>query len=247
METLRHIGLEVATQQTRSRFAIDGRLPTDSIVVVRSPAMGASVVLSFDSVGKRFDERVIFRGVSGRAEPARVLVITGPNGSGKSTLLSILCGLQRPTRGTVRYQRGDVEVPRALWRTMLGVVAPAMSVYEELTGLENLRFFARVRGLTVDEAFLEGCLETVGLDPRRRTVARGYSTGMQQRLKIAQAMLHDPAVLFLDEPGSNLDPAGQDWLEDWVAERAEGGATVVLATNDRREMEWGRDRVVLGA
>jgi ABC-type multidrug transport system ATPase subunit len=120
-------------------------------------------------------------------------------------------------------------------------------VYEELTGLENLRFFARVRGLTVDEAFLEGCLETVGLDPRRRTVARGYSTGMQQRLKIAQAMLHDPAVLFLDEPGSNLDPAGQDWLEDWVAERAEGGATVVLATNDRREMEWGRDRVVLGA
>jgi heme exporter protein A len=206
-----------------------------------------SVRISFESVGKRFDQRVIFRAVSGVAEPGRVLVISGPNGSGKSTLLSILCGLQRPTRGNVRYLRGEVEVPRGLWRTMLGVVAPAMSVYEELTGLENLRFFARVRSLAVDEALLLRCLETVGLDPRRNTVVRGYSTGMQQRLKIAQAMLHEPAVLYLDEPGSNLDPAGQDWLEGWVADRAAEGVTVVLATNDRREMEWGDDRVALGA
>lgn len=207
--------------------------------------MAGAVQISFDSVGKRFDERIVFRDVTGEALPGRILVITGPNGSGKSTLVSILCGLQRPTRGRVTYREGDAELSRSVWRTRLGVVAPAMAVYEELTGIENMRFFARVRGLRLAEAELAACLETVGLDPARTTTARGYSTGMQQRLKIAQAMLHDPPVLFLDEPGSNLDPSGQDWLEGWVAERVAAGATVVLATNDRREMDWGTDRVVL--
>ena len=104
-----------------------------------------------------------------------------------------------------------------------------------------------MRGLDVDDAIVRGHLQTVGLDPDRRTTARGFSTGMLQRLKIAQAMLHDPPVLVLDEPGSNLDPAGQDWLEGWVRARAEAGGTIVLATNDRREMEWGTRRVALGA
>jgi ABC-2 type transport system ATP-binding protein len=85
----------------------------------------------------------------------------------------------------------------------------------------------------------------VGLDPDRRTIVRGYSTGMVQRLKIAQAMLHDPAVLFLDEPGSNLDPTGQDWLEEWVGSVVLDRHTVILATNDRREMGWGTHRVDL--
>jgi ABC-type multidrug transport system ATPase subunit len=69
---------------------------------------------------------------------------------------------------------------------------------------------------------------------------------MAQRLKIAQAMLHEPVVLFLDEPGSNLDPEGQDWLEGWVQSEKERGTAIVLATNDRREMEWGGQRVALG-
>ena len=76
-------------------------------------------------------------------------------------------------------------------------------------------------------------------------MARGFSTGMQQRLKIAQAMLHAPPALFLDEPGSNLDPSGQDWLESWVLEQKKAGTTIVLATNDRREMTWGDHNVAL--
>ena len=127
----------------------------------------------------------------------------------------------------------------------MGVVAPAMAVYEELTALENLGFFVRVRGLSVGLEQQRRLLERVGLDPDRTTPVRGYSTGMAQRLKIAQALLHSPEVLFLDEPGSNLDPAGQDWLEGHVAELIEAGRTIVLATNDRREMEWGARRVAL--
>jgi len=208
--------------------------------------MGAAVTLRFEKLAKRYDLRVVFKGVSGVAEPGEVLVVAGPNGSGKSTLVAILCGLLRPTRGVVEYENagGDV-IPREQWRRHIGVVAPSLAVYEELTGLENLRFFGRLRGLEELETRCRECLEEVGLDPERRTPVRGYSTGMTQRLKIAQAMLARPPVLFLDEPGSNLDPSGQDWLETWVESSVEQGRTIVLATNDRREMSWGRRRVAL--
>ncbi len=203
--------------------------------------------IEFSEVAKRFDERVVFRSVSGVAEPGQVLAVTGPNGSGKSTLLTILCGLLRPTRGEVRYldlDGGEV-VARDDWKRVLGVVAPAMSLYEELDAMENLQFFERVRGLEKVEGRCRACLQVVGLDPSRRTPVGGYSTGMHQRLKIAQSMLHDPQVLFLDEPGSNLDPEGRDWLEGWVRDSVASGRTVILATNDPREMEWGSHRVAL--
>jgi len=208
--------------------------------------VSGGISISFEDVAKRYDMRVVFRSVSGEAGPGEVLVITGPNGSGKSTLLAILCGLLRPTRGTVRYlPRDGGEIPRADWGRHLGVVAPAMAVYEELTALENLQFYARVRGLALRRDACRDSLEQVGLDPDRTTPVRGFSTGMAQRLKIAQALLHTPEVLFLDEPSSNLDPTGQDWLEGHVRDLVDGGRTIVLATNDRREMTWGSRRVAL--
>jgi len=208
--------------------------------------MSNGISISFSDVAKRYDLRVVFRGVSGEAEPGEVLVITGPNGSGKSTLLAILCGLLRPTRGEVRYRwHGGEDLPRDSWGRHLGVVAPSMAVYDELTALENLRFYARVRGLARKDSDHRALLERVGLDADRSTPVRGYSTGMAQRLKIAQALLHDPEVLFLDEPSSNLDPAGQDWLEGHVRDLVAEDRTVVLATNDRREMTWGSRNVLL--
>jgi len=209
-------------------------------------AVKDGIRIVFSDVAKRFDERVIFRSISGEVSPGEVLTITGPNGSGKSTLVAILCGLLRPTRGTISYLREDGEqIDRPDWRFELGVVAPSMAVYEELDAMENLRFFARVRGMGHANDRCRACLERVGLDPDRRTVARGFSTGMLQRLKIAQAMLHEPSVLLLDEPGSNLDPSGRDWLERWVRETVESDRTLVLATNDEREMEWGTGNVAL--
>jgi heme exporter protein A len=208
--------------------------------------MSGGISIKFSDVAKRYDMRVVFRGVSGEAEPGEVLVITGPNGSGKSTLLAILCGLLRPTRGEVRYRwHGGEDLPRDTWGRHLGVVAPSMAVYDELTALENLRFYARVRGLARQDSDHRALLERVGLDPDRSTPVRGYSTGMAQRLKIAQALLHDPEVLFLDEPSSNLDPAGQDWLEGHVRSLVAEDRTIVLATNDRREMTWGSRNVSL--
>jgi ABC-type multidrug transport system ATPase subunit len=208
-------------------------------------AMADGIRISFSDVAKRYDLRVIFKAISGEAVPGGVLVITGSNGSGKSTLLSILCGLLRPTRGDILHMRGETEIPRENWRLHLGVVAPSMAVYEELDAMENLRFFARVRGLGSSEDRCREGLRAVGLDPDRRTLVRGFSTGMAQRLKIAQALLHEPSVLVLDEPGSNLDPAGKEWLEGHVRGLAAAGTTIVLATNDPREMKWGNRHVAL--
>ncbi len=208
--------------------------------------MPSPVRIAFRDLAKRYDSRVVFKAVSGDALPGEVLVITGPNGSGKSTLVRILCGLLRSTRGEVGLERGRRRtLARADWRHHLGIVAPAMAVYEELGAMENLAFFARVRGMGQARDRCRECLEKVGLDPARTTPVAGFSTGMTQRLKIAQAMLHDPAVLMLDEPGSNLDPSGQDWLESYTRDAAAGGRTVILATNDRREMQWGSRRVEL--
>ncbi|MCP4895815.1 MAG: ABC transporter ATP-binding protein [bacterium] len=209
-------------------------------------SMTEAVRLEFVDVAKRYDMRVIFKGISGAVQSGEILLLTGPNGSGKSTLVAILCGLLRPTRGHVRYMMDDVELSRSDWRRHLAVVAPSMSLYEELDAMENLRFFATVRGLADVEELCRECLDEVGLDPERKTPVRGFSTGMVQRLKIAQAMLHEPEVLFLDEPGSNLDPSGQDWLASWVKRVSRAGTTIVLATNDRQEMEWGDRRVALG-
>jgi ABC-type multidrug transport system ATPase subunit len=203
------------------------------------------VTVSFSGITKRYGGRTVLRDVSGSAAPGQTLAIVGPNGAGKSTLLGILCGLVRPTRGSVRYRDDDGEIPRARWRSRAGVATPAMSVYRELDGMENLRFFARVRGLSLTDDELAARFRTVGLEPSRRTLVSGYSTGMQQRLKLALAWLHEPDVLLLDEPGANLDVGGRDWLETTVMGLVASGATVVVATNDQREAAWGDEHVEL--
>lgn len=210
-----------------------------------SPVAGLRV--EFDRIVKRFAGRSVLSGIGGRLDSGQVLVIAGPNGSGKSTLLNILAGLLRPSRGEVRYiGPAGQTIPRSGWFAHLGVAAPDMNCYDELTGLENLAFFARLRGCTRDSAALTALGERLGLAKRdqQRPVAT-YSSGMKQRLKLMQAVLHQPAVLLLDEPGSNLDADGHARIAELVAELRTGTA-VAVATNDPREMVWGDERIELG-
>jgi len=205
-----------------------------------------AVRIDFDRVVKRFGARRVLPGVSGSLAPGRLVVVTGPNGSGKSTLLNILSGQTRPSAGTVRYTDGGSELDRRAWFSRLGVAAPDMAVYEELSALENLSFFARLRGLRPTESELSGLLSRLGLDERdqRRRVAT-YSSGMRQRVKLAQAVVHEPPVLLLDEPSSNLDEAGHATVAA-IVERFRGRAAVAVATNDPREVAWGDERIDLG-
>ncbi len=204
------------------------------------------VRVDFDRIVKRFGSRTVLVNVSGSIRPGAVVVVTGPNGSGKSTLLNILAGALRASSGSVRFRDGDTEVERTRWFECLGVAAPDMAVYDELSALENLRFFARLRGVDATEDRLASVMERLGLAARdqRRLVAT-YSSGMKQRVKLAQAVIHEPPVLLLDEPSSNLDQAGHEAVADLVARFRARGA-VAVATNDPREVAWGDAQIQLG-
>lgn len=207
--------------------------------------MGGSRV-EFSGITKRFGPRAVLRGVSGQAKSGQVLAVTGPNGSGKSTLLNILAGLLRPTKGQIRYWEDGHELPRERWHRVLGVCAPDMAVYEELSALENLAFLARLRGLATKEEDLRQLLLGLGLAAADLSRPVGhFSSGMLQRVKLAQALVHRPRVLLLDEPSSNLDAAGHRILAEIVQE-LKREAAVVVATNDPREVAWGDEVLELG-
>jgi len=204
------------------------------------------VRIEFERLAKRFGTRTVLSSISGTVEPGRVLVVAGPNGSGKSTLLNLLAGALRPSAGSIRYRNETGDVDRSRWFEHTGMAAPDMAVYEELSALENLRFFSHLRGVETDDARLGAVLSDLGLLPRdqRRQVAT-YSSGMKQRVKLAQAVVHDPPILLLDEPSSNLDEAGHGAVAALVARARERGA-VVVATNDPREVAWGDAQIQLG-
>ncbi len=201
--------------------------------------------LHVTDLGKRYGPRIVFRGIELRASSGRVLVVTGPNGSGKSTLLRCLAGLERPDRGEVRWKQGQEVWTARQRRTRMGFLSPELALYDELTGLENLRFFARMRGVRPGVGELEALLERVGLGGRGTDRLGGYSSGMRQRLKWAFALMHTPDALLLDEPGVTLDAKGFALAGELVAEARERGAVVIIATNDTREMEMGDEHYAI--
>jgi heme exporter protein A len=207
---------------------------------------GCLVRLSLEGVSKRFGRRRVFDGLTVAVDQGEVLVVTGANGSGKSTLMLVIAGLLRPTRGRVVATLNGKPLPAEDRRVWLGMVSPDLTLYPELTGLENLRFFERVRGRVPRDGELNALLERVGLSGRGEDLVRTYSSGMRQRLKYAFALAHAPKVLLLDEPTANLDVSGVSMVEEVIAEQRRRGV-LVLATNEPEEVRHGDRRVALGA
>jgi heme exporter protein A len=201
--------------------------------------------LELIDIAADYGARRVFAGVSLALQHGDTLVVAGHNGSGKSTLLRLLCGLQRPTAGRVVYHAGGARYAPDAARPLVGWVAPDLQLYRELTALENLRFFAQVRGLRRTTAELEALLDAVELGGRGHDLLAAYSSGMAQRLRYAYALLHAPPVLLLDEPTATLDERGAALVERVVVRQRERGITVV-ATNDPRELRWGDHVLRLG-
>lgn len=194
--------------------------------------------LHLDHVCKRYGDRVVLSNVCARVRSGEALAVTGPNGSGKSTLLGIIAGLLAPDRGGVRFVRNGRELPAEERRRFLALVAPDLTLYPELTALENLEFFARVRGLPWRRADGEALLDRVGLAGRGDDLTGTFSSGMRVRLKYAAALQIAPAVLLLDEPTAMLDTEGAAIVDGIIAEQRRRGI-LVLATNDPQEARYG--------
>ena len=189
----------------------------------------ASARIEAIALAKSFPGRPLFAGVSFLLDRG-ILAIVGPNGSGKTTLVKILAGLLAPTAGTVRVERDGRSLSAEERRTGVGWSGPDLTFYPELTARENLEFFRKVAGFPTFFEDTRSLLAAVGLAEAGDPVEH-FSTGMKQRLRIAFALLLEPAVLLLDEPLSGLDAAGRQAVAGLVAKAAERGPVILAATD----------------
>jgi heme exporter protein A len=205
-----------------------------------------NLTLTAVDVAKEFNRRTIFRDVSFVLSPGTSLSLTGKNGSGKSTLVKVLAGLLAPTGGRVEYSlNGELLESEAL-RFHIGLVSPYLQLYDEFSGRENLELLSKIRSDNgVGAARIQEVLDRVGLSERKSDFVRTYSSGMKQRLKYAFAILHQPAILILDEPTSNLDSNGIAMVKE-IVELQKREGILVVATNDADEAAWCSSVVELG-
>jgi len=181
---------------------------------------------------KRFGLKPVLRGMDFSVEAGEFVALLGPNGAGKTTFLRILASLSRPTLGIVNIDGYSLPGQAAAVRRRLGVVSHLPLLYGDLTAEENLRFYARMYNVALAEKRISEVLEMVGLASRRRDLVRTFSRGMQQRLAIGRAVLHDPEVMLFDEPHTGLDQDACQMLDTVLREVATRGRTVVMTSHD---------------
>ena len=179
---------------------------------------------------KRFGPITVLRELDFNVNSGEFVALLGPNGAGKTTLLRILSSLMRPTSGIVQVASCSLPSQGASLRAKLGVVSHQPLLYGDLTAAENLQFFSKLYSIGPER--IPEILDLVGLLPRRDDLVRTFSRGMQQRLAIGRAILHNPTILLLDEPHTGLDQAAGEILDRILQEVALEGRTVVMTSHD---------------
>lgn len=207
-----------------------------------TPADG-DVVIEFEGVSKWFGDVVAVSDVSFRIGPG-ITALLGPNGAGKSTVLRLLSGATAPSQGQVRVLGATPRHDPALSR-QIGIVPQSEALFDPLSGLEFVTLAAHLNGLDEAEARARHWLGVVELDPDDPRPCATYSKGMRQRVKIAQALVHDPSVLVLDEPLTGLDPRQRRHMVDLFRGLADEGRTVVVSSHVLDEVERFGSRVLV--
>lgn len=198
-------------------------------------------MVELKEVTKLFGRFAALRNISAEFAPGRMYALLGDNGAGKSTLLRVIAGLTHPTRGIVSV----------LGSTLLREVAPAVGymghaplLYDEMTAMENLHYFAGLYGIS-DIGICESAIRAVGLDPALGRRVGQYSQGMRQRISLARAVLHNPRLLLLDEPFSNVDGASGAHMVELLAEMRNRGKTIFVVTHQPSLLQGAADESVI--
>jgi heme exporter protein A len=204
------------------------RRDAGDVAEVRSAEPARSAVVELTGLVRRYGEREALSGISLSLSERQTLVVFGPNGAGKTTLLRVLATLLRPHEGHVEVL-GE-SIPENAWavRGRIGLLGHEPLLYRELSARENLRFHARLHDVSRER--VEQLLAAVQIDGRAEEPIRTLSRGMVQRVAVARAVLHDPELLLLDEPRSNLDPAAAALVEPLIG--AASGRTRVICSHD---------------
>ena len=189
-------------------------------------------IIQVRDLRKDFGYLQALSGVSFDLNKGEFLVIFGPNGAGKTTLIKVLTGLMRPTSGSAMISGFDVLEGNAKLRNQIGVISHSTCLYSDLTAFENLLFYAKLYGLDSPEERANESIRAAGLQLRRHDLVRTYSRGMQQRMAIARATLHEPSVLFLDEPFTGLDLSATNALKEQLHDLHTDQRTLIMTTHD---------------
>jgi ABC-type multidrug transport system ATPase subunit len=195
----------------------------------------AQLQLSVQNLRKRFGGNRVFNDIT-LTHKGGVMGIAGANGSGKSTLLQCFARLVRPTSGQVEWYKKEQQIDVQKITNHLGYAAPYINLYEELSCSENLEFLLQLRNTTDVPAAVQAALARTEIQNLGDQLFGKLSTGQQQRMRLAAAIVHQPKVLFLDEPGSNLDEKGRMLIESLVAEFKEVDKLVIIASNNPDEL-----------
>ena len=197
----------------------------------------AAHVIETMGLSKAFGARKALSDNSFALPEGAFLSIFGPNGAGKTTLLKLLSTLMQPTSGSARVLGLDLKSQAELIRESIGFISHRSMLYLDLTAEDNLLFAARLYGVTQPEKRVAELLSTVELTARRHDPVRAFSRGMTQRLSIARALIHDPRLVFLDEPYSGLDPHAVEILDGLLAGIREGRSFVMVSHDLRKGFE----------
>lgn len=204
-------------------------------------------IIEIHNLVKQYDLLTVLRQLSLSIQRGEFVALLGPNGSGKSTLLRLLCALTRPTSGEIRIGGWSLPTEAYAVRSQIGLVSHKPLFYENLTATENLMFVGRLYNIPAGELAdrIKQLLDDVGLGKRAHTLARTFSRGMQQRLSIARALLHNPDVLLFDEPYTGLDQNAASILDDLLRQAHGAGKTILMTTHQLERAETLVHRVVI--
>ena len=194
-------------------------------------------VISVQNLTRRFGDFVAVDHINFEVHTGEIVGYLGPNGSGKTTTIRMLLGLLAPSEGQATVLGYDVFAQSEEVRARVGYMSQKFAIYDDLTTLENLTFYGGVYGIT-DKARIQRTLELVGLKGHESTLTRDMSTGWRQRLSLGIALVHEPKLLFLDEPTSGVDPTARREFWDLIYELAEGGVTILVTTHYMDEAEY---------
>ena len=194
-------------------------------------------VIVVENLTRRFGDFIAVDHINFEVQAGEVVGYLGPNGSGKTTTIRMLLGLLKPSEGKATVLGYDVFKQSEEIRARVGYMSQKFAIYDDLTTLENLTFYGGVYGIT-DKARIQHTLELVGLKGHESTMTRDMSTGWRQRLSLGIALVHEPKLLFLDEPTSGVDPTARRAFWDLIYELAEGGVTILVTTHYMDEAEY---------
>jgi len=204
-------------------------------------------LMTVTTLSKRFKDNLVLNGISFEVHRGEVLCILGPNGAGKTTTINILTAALKSDGGTVTFKGRPIGRQLKDYKQALGIVPQDVSLYEELSAEQNLRFFAELYGLkgkkkaeAVDEA-----LAFAGLTERRRDKVKTFSGGMKRRLNIACAIAHHPEIVIMDEPTVGIDPQSRNHILASIRQLRDSGMTVIYTTHYMEEVEVISSRIII--